>query len=315
MMGDDIQTNHRKPLLFDHRGSFDDFVALIALLTLKQYRLTGVTVLQGQKCTSSAVEATLRILSYIDEHSIEVAFGETTVETQMPKEHCDKSKRINSIKLLAKQDTDFLNAEQQDAPGFIVRKILNEDEKTTLVMTGPADNVAQAIENNPEIVEKIERIIWVAGAFLSDGNVIAPDHDCSAEWNIYHNPITAATILKSGVPIFMFPLDVTQHLPVDNYLTYHLKKNKKKRFSKLAYKILEPEFDLRSNKMMASVVASVYLAYPNIFQFDSKSIAVEQRGTSKGNIYRTSLGSKVKHAIFVDDDKYYDLLIKLLKKG
>lgn len=305
---------YQKPLLFDHSGLFDDLLSLSTLLTISEYQLIGVTLIDGNCCSQPSIEATLRILALFCRYDVELAVGKTSTPNPFPYEWRNKCEPINAIKLLAKQNIEAAKVAEANAEDFIAQKILEQDQKTTLVLTGPAVNVSKAIQKYPAIIDKIEKIIWVAGAFLTDGDVIAPDHDGSAEWNIYCDPAASTTLLQSGIPIYMFPLDVSKQLIIDNYLIYHFEKNKKFKLSKLAFKILEPEYDLLAKNYIKSVVAPIYLLNPDVFQFESKSIAVEQRGTSMGNIYRTSLGSRVKQAFFIDEEACADVLIKQFKQ-
>ena len=270
---------YQKPLLFDYNGFFDDFLALTTLLTLSEYRLVGLTIVKGDCCVDPVIDATLRILKLFCRNDIQIAVGESALINPFPFELRNKCLQISSIKKLAGQKIDNSQLETTEAAQFIAQKINEQTEKTTVVVSGPAVNIANAIEQFPHIVEKIEKVIWVAGAFLADGDVVAPDHDGSAEWNIFCHPAASQVLLKSNVPVYMIPLDITHQLPIDNYLVYHLDKNKKKTLSKIGLKILQPEFDPRASNYMNSVVAPVYLGDPDIFNFETKSIAIEQRGT------------------------------------
>lgn len=56
----------------------------------------------------------------------------------------------------------------------------------------------------PEIVPRIAEIVLMGGGCFEGGNVTP-----AAEFNIYVDPHAAKTVFESGVPITMFPLDVT----------------------------------------------------------------------------------------------------------
>jgi purine nucleosidase len=199
-----------------------------------------------------------------------------------------------------------------EAADFTAQTILNTEPETIIIATGPAANLVSALEKFPETAEKIERILWVAGAFLTDGDVIAPDHDGSAEWNIFLHPHSAEKLLNFEIPKIIFPLDTVTQYPSDNYLMYHLENNKDKKLSALANTLLKPCFEKQKSCYLGSVMPTVYLGMPGLFQFESKSIKVELRGTSMGNIYRTSLGSRVKQASCIDEELFYDCLLAQL---
>lgn len=86
----------------------------------------------------------------------------------------------------------------------LIAQILREsDEKVTLIATGPLTNIAIFLMSHPELKEKIELISFMGGACF--GGNITPH----AEFNIYVDPEAADIVVRSGVPVAMFGLDVT----------------------------------------------------------------------------------------------------------
>lgn len=60
-------------------------------------------------------------------------------------------------------------------------------------------------------------IYIMGGAVESSGNLIEVDQtikNTTAEWNIYVDPKAADNVFRSGVPITMVGLDVTNQVPV-----------------------------------------------------------------------------------------------------
>ena len=299
----------QKPIFHDHDGSIDDFVALIHLLTLDNYRLTGVSVTNANCYADDAVETTLRIMDLFCRKDIEVAVSREEPINSFPEEWRKNKEFVNSIDIISGRKINKDRINKLEASDFTASKLLNEKEKTTIVLTGPASNLAKTFEKYPEAISQVDKILWMAGAFLADGNVKAPDHDGSAEWNIFWNPNAASGLLKTGIPIFLFPLDICKQLPVDNYFMYHLNESKKE-ISQLVYKMFEPLFSTHERYYMWDVVPTVYLGKPELFQFENTAIDVELRGTSRGNIYRTSKGSKIKYARSISDEDFYDFLLE-----
>lgn len=299
----------QKPVFHDHDGSVDDFVALINLLTLPQYRLTGVSITNANCYAENAVESTLRILDLFCRKDVEVAISNEEPINGFPEEWRRNKEFVNSIDSLAKSKFDSSKINSKEAADFTAEKILAEEEKTIVILTGPASNLAKTIEKYPEVISKIDKILWMAGAFLVDGNVKSPDHDGSAEWNIFWNPNAASALLNSGIPIFLFPLDTCKQLPVDNYFMFHLKESEKE-LSHLVHQLFDPLYSTHKRYYMWDVSPTVYLGQPELFQFENTAIDVELRGTSRGNIYRTSKGYKVKYSKYVNDEGFYDFLLE-----
>ncbi|HOK53322.1 MAG TPA: nucleoside hydrolase [Armatimonadota bacterium] len=77
----------------------------------------------------------------------------------------------------------------------------------TIITLGPLTNIAQAIMADPVAMKTIGSIAMMGGAFRVYGNTSAV-----AEFNIYVDPDAAKIVFNLGVPITVFPLDVTEQL-------------------------------------------------------------------------------------------------------
>ena len=74
----------------------------------------------------------------------------------------------------------------------------------TLCPLGPLTNIAMAFEKAPDIVEKVQEIVLMGGAYFEVGNITP-----AAEFNIYVDPQAANIVFRSGARITVMPLDVT----------------------------------------------------------------------------------------------------------
>ncbi len=91
------------------------------------------------------------------------------------------------------------------AVDFIIETLRREPAGTvTLCPIGPLTNIATAFQKAPDIIEKVQEIILMGGAYFEVGNITP-----AAEFNIYVDPEAAEIVFKSGVPIVVMPLDVT----------------------------------------------------------------------------------------------------------
>ena len=88
---------------------------------------------------------------------------------------------------------------------YIIRTLRDEPAGTvTLCPIGPLTNIAAAFQAAPDIVERVQEIVLMGGAYFEVGN-IPP----AAEFNIYVDPEAADIVFRSGAPITVMPLDVT----------------------------------------------------------------------------------------------------------
>jgi inosine-uridine nucleoside N-ribohydrolase len=86
---------------------------------------------------------------------------------------------------------------------IIERALAPSDRPLTIVAVGPLTNVAAALEREPGIRSRIDRISIMGGA-IGLGNVTP-----SAEFNILVDPEAAEIVLNAGIPVTLVPLEVT----------------------------------------------------------------------------------------------------------
>ena len=95
----------------------------------------------------------------------------------------------------------------QDQHGveFIIETLRTEPAGTvTLCTLGPLTNIGTAFTQAPDIIERVQEIVMMGGAYFEVGNITP-----AAEFNIYVDPEAADIVFKSGVSVTVMPLDVT----------------------------------------------------------------------------------------------------------
>ncbi|WP_226621579.1 nucleoside hydrolase [Alloyangia pacifica] len=95
--------------------------------------------------------------------------------------------------------------QEAHAVDFIIDTLRAEPAGTvTLCPLGPLTNIATAFRRAPDIVERVQEIVLMGGAYFEVGN-----YTPAAEFNIYVDPEAASEVFGSGVPLVVMPLDVT----------------------------------------------------------------------------------------------------------
>ena len=98
--------------------------------------------------------------------------------------------------------------QSEHAVEFMIRTLHNAaDASITLIATGPLTNIGTAIDKEPAILPKIERIVLMGGAMREGGN-----RTPSAEFNILVDPDAADIVFRCGRPITQMGLDVTHQV-------------------------------------------------------------------------------------------------------
>jgi purine nucleosidase len=99
-----------------------------------------------------------------------------------------------------------------EAVSFLLEQIQRYPGEITLIAIGPLTNVGAAISRDPATFSKLKRVVMMGGSIYrgygDSGN--AATHGADAEYNIAMDPVAAQKLFRSGVPIFMMPLDSTQ---------------------------------------------------------------------------------------------------------
>ncbi|WP_210092463.1 nucleoside hydrolase [Ruegeria sp. HKCCSP346] len=91
------------------------------------------------------------------------------------------------------------------AVDFIIDTLRAEEPGTvTLCPLGPLTNIATAFSKAPDIVDRVQEIVLMGGAYFEVGNITP-----TAEFNIHVDPEAADIVFKSGRPIVVMSLDVT----------------------------------------------------------------------------------------------------------
>jgi len=101
--------------------------------------------------------------------------------------------------------TPTMPLQKQHAVDFIIDTLREKPAGTvTLCTLGPLTNIGTAFSKAPDIVERVQEIVMMGGAYFEVGNITP-----AAEFNIYVDPEAADIVFKSGRPITVMPLDVT----------------------------------------------------------------------------------------------------------
>lgn len=188
-------------IILDCDPGHDDAMALLMALAAENIELLAVTTSAGNQYPEKTFQNAKKLLALAKREDIPVAMG-------APKPI--RRELIIAEEIHGESGLDGAHLPEPTAPALtisandLMAKILKEsDEKIAIVATGPLTNVAIFLLSHPELKDKIELISFMGGACF--GGNITPH----AEFNIYVDPEAADVVVKAGVPVAMFGLDVT----------------------------------------------------------------------------------------------------------
>ncbi len=309
----------RKQVVFDHDGSADDFLSLMLLLSMDHVDIAAVTITPGDCYAESALETTLKILSLSGKTEMAIGISSFHGVNAFPADWRAKPKILNALPLMINVEPTLGAVRVAESKSMIAEKIISSDTPVTVLMTGPCSSLVQAIEYNPEVADRIAEIIWMGGAVDVPGNVRTYNHDNSAEWNVFWDPVASRKLLQYRLPLTIVPLDVTNQVPVTIGFLKSLALQSSFLYSNLAGQFWATTIDTIPSYeyayFMWDVLATSYLAIPEAFTIERMELEISGKGPNAGQILRKpGSGQWVRVAMGVDKAYFYQYLLGQFKR-
>ncbi|RBQ15079.1 nucleoside hydrolase [Spongiactinospora rosea] len=298
-----------RTVIHDHDGGLDDILSLLLLTRYGNVALRGVTVTPADCLLAPALSVTRKVLAMTGLPHVPVAAGELQGRNPFPLEWRIDALRMDALPVLNRPGP--LGGEPVDLPAHrqLAAWLLAAEAPVTVLATGPMTNLAWCLDRHPEVEPKIAEVVFMGGALDVPGNVDQPGHDGSAEWNIYWDPDAAQRVFDSGVPVTMFPLDITDLVPIIGEFACAFGEHYGNPVSDLAGTLLAMTFGTLETTGMPycgwDSLTTSYLAVPDMFEFETARCRVVTTGPSQGRTVRDPAGRPVKCARTVDPDHFY----------
>jgi pyrimidine-specific ribonucleoside hydrolase len=198
------------PIILDVDTGVDDALAILFAVAHPGIDVLGISCVAGNASLERVVENTLRILDVAGAPDIPVAAGarRPLLEPARAASHVHGEGGLGTLQL-PPSNREALTISSIE---LMHQLITESDRPVTLVALAPQTNLALLLRQYPDLAGNIERIVFMGGS-ASVGNATAV-----AEFNVWHDPEAAAIVLDSGVPTFMYGLDVFNQVGVDEDL-------------------------------------------------------------------------------------------------
>lgn len=260
-------------VLIDTDPGIDDAAAiLLALASPEQIDLLGLTTVAGNVALAKTTRNALRICDLAGAE-VPVAAGAREALIRPARERRDAESVHGEDGLGGWQRPEPAAAPvAQHAVDFIAS--LADDGPLTIVGIGPLTNLAMLLARHPDVAARIERFVIMGGARL-EGNASA-----AAEFNIWLDPEAAARVFASGLPITMFPLDITRQAVLSRAEAQELS-----RTGEIGHALAEMirfydigEHDAGQGDFLAplhDVLTTLYLTNPEAMTYVEAAVAVD----------------------------------------
>ncbi|MBF9016762.1 MULTISPECIES: nucleoside hydrolase [unclassified Oceanispirochaeta] len=189
----------KRQIVIDCDPGIDDALALMMAFASDKLNVRAITTVAGNVSVENTARNALDLaaLAGVD---IEVAAG-AAKPLYVPPKHAESVHGANGLggvvlpkgkSLSSRSAVDLLRDEAGKAAGEL-----------EIIALGPLTNIAELLMVYPDTAKQIKSIIMMGGA-VNGGNATP-----AAEFNFYADPHAAAVVFRSGVPLFMYGLDVT----------------------------------------------------------------------------------------------------------
>ena len=198
----------RIPVIIDTDPGIDDAVALLLALASPEFEVLGITTVSGNMPLERTLANALTVRERSGCMDVPVYAGCSRPLLRAPEyAACHGPDGLGTLG--GHSAASFAHgAEDEHAVHFLIRVLREaargERPKVTLCPLAPLTNIALALIQDPGIVDGIDRIVLMGGAFVEQGNA----SPC-AEFNILADPHAAQVVFSCGVPLVIAPLDLT----------------------------------------------------------------------------------------------------------
>ncbi len=291
------------PIIYDGDMGGDDIWAIMMMLAHPEaFEVKGITTVFGNVDCNKATKNIISLLSYANINNVSVYKGldKPLVGAPMFGDGAYGDSGIGGVVLPVKQS---IHPNQVKAVNFIVDTLKNSEDKITIFGTGPTTNIATAIQNFPEIIDKIEKVIIMGGA-INPGPTPAPSNrigniTLTAEFNFFQDPYAANAVLQSGVPVDILTMDANQHIHFDPATKEKIRNTLPAEFATHIINFLAPAENLDRPKFGVDGAfihdpnVIIYALAPHLYCGRNADVSVEIAKDCIGQDYMNSVHGKM----------------------
>jgi purine nucleosidase len=273
-------------IIIIHDGATDELMSILLAASMPNINVKGIVVVNADCLAYPTAIVSSKLLDLIGLAGVPVAVSGVKGWNAFPWTYRQYSMMVNLLPIVNqyKEDVVVPDPIMDSSLAAMVDAIYHENSNTpiTLLCLSPVTDIAEALSSDPNFQSKIAEIVWMGGVYITQdtpaGNIdtgIAPGANPNAEWNVYWDPKSAQDVLASGIPVTMFPLNVTNDvtLSTDIIRQYFLPKSGDFPSLSLAtqmYALVAFE----NGFCFWDTAATAYLGNPELYSFERAIVTV-----------------------------------------
>lgn len=301
----------KRKLYIDCDPGHDDAIMLLIAAYCKEFDIIGVSSCSGNQTIEKTSTNLSNLLQFFSRNDIPISMGHKTPivrETRIcPEIHGESGLDGYTF---PKYEHNYV---KQEACDFIIEKLL-ENDKVTVITSGPMTNLGLAITKNREILSHIDQIVLMGGS-TKEGNITK-----EAEFNILVDPEAADICFNSGVKLRMLGLNVTRQILVTPKIISKAEKINTKN-ADLFVKLMKVFYENQKNFFgldgapLHDPATIISLLNEKTFEFEDMNVSIDTSFTDKAGktVCTKNKPLNCKVAVKVNLEEYWKVVFEVLK--
>lgn len=293
------------PVFMLQDGAVDELMSVVLAARMDTIDLMGIGVCNADCLGGPTVDTTRKLLGWLGKESIPVGVSSSRGINPFPWEYRPYALMANLLPILNEKAPPPPPSQEKSAERLLIdaaKQCIKNQTKLVVLVLCPLTPLANALKDDPAIKQAIGGIIWMGGALDPNndcgpyGNVdtgIAPGANPNAEWNAFWDPLAVRATFESGIPITMFPLNLTNQVTINQEFILGLGPGR----------VANPIYDL-AGQLYAMVafqggysfwdtVTTAFLGNKVTYTWGTQTLSVVTAGPNQGTIYTDPNGTKV----------------------
>ena len=194
--------NPRKiPTIINCDTGIDDAVALLIAIMSEKLDIKLITTDVGNVAPAQAAKNCLNILELVGAGDIPVSQGDgKCFKKERPRVAVHGNGGLGEYVF----EENSRRIAEGDAVENIYKTLMDSEEKMTIICLAPPANLAKLIHKHKDCLEKIERIVFMAGTIEEVQDDVMP----YPEFNVSCDPEAAEEVIGSGVKLEIVPMEM-----------------------------------------------------------------------------------------------------------
>lgn len=311
--------NAARDFIIDTDLGMDDVVAILYMLNISDINVKAITIAGNSEVhCAPGLKNIASMLELTHHENIPIACG--SERPLLGNHHFPEFVRTSADNFFDITKLESNSKIMSSAETLLEKTLRDAQQPMDILAIAPLTNIAGLITKNPALINKIHRIYIMGGAVNVLGNLEGDDKaskNDAAEWNIYIDPAAADIVFRSGAPLTLVPLDLTNQVPVDENFYQDLKKHQSTPSGQLAFSIYHHFVDRISGHYLYfwDPVTAVIASDSSLVKIKNKKlrIALAPETQSGATVIDEKNGNLVQVCETIDKDKFKKMLLDTVR--